>query len=99
MELDRFSKQKRKPGRKRMQGHAARHNWRNQAKKYEALLRSACVRLEQYGVEMPDRVREWWKVQKSLALIGRVNASEFGVLQTMLADEEARMMKINEEFS
>ena len=84
---------------KRPQGHTRRHNWRNRAKKYEALLRSACVRLEQYGVEMPDRVAEWWKVQKSLALIGRINASEFGVLQMRLADEEAKLLRRDEDFS
>ena len=67
-----------------------RHNWRNEAVKLKALLYSACQRLEMYGTEMPARVTEWWKAQKALALMGRVRKSEFGVLQTLMAREEAR---------
>jgi hypothetical protein len=74
-----------------------RHNWRNEAVKLRAIAISACKRLDEYGVEMPDRVAEWWKTQKSLALMGRVRKSEFGVLQMAIAAEEAREEALHRE--
>lgn len=64
--------------------HCNRYNYRNEAVKLRALLLSACKRLDEYGTEMPDRVARWWQVQKTLALVGRVRKSEFGVLQTAI---------------
>lgn len=76
--------------------HATRKNYRNEALKLRALLLSACKRLEDYGVEMPARVASWWSVQKSLALIGRVKKSEFGVLQMAIDAEEKRLEAMND---
>ena len=79
-----------------MRRHANRLNWRNEAVKLRALLLAASRRLEEYGVEMPDRVREWWAVQKSLAIAGRVKRSEFGVLQMAIAAEEKRQEDLSD---
>jgi len=76
--------------------HSNKVNRRNKAIKLRALLLSACKRLDEYGIELPDRVHEWWKAQKNLALIRRMQSSEFGVLQQALAAEEERERKLNE---
>lgn len=71
-----------------------RHNWRNEAVKLRAITLSACKRLEEYGIEMPDRVKEWWVVQKRLALLGRIRKSELGLIQEAIAVEEARQEQL-----
>lgn len=80
----------------RSEGKCNRLNWRNEAVKMRSLLLSACRELERYGVQMPDRVQEWWTAQKSLARARKVQQSEFGVLQTLIAEEEARAERHND---
>ena len=65
-------------------------NSRNDCIKLRELLTLSCKRLDAYGVEMPTKVAEWWQIQKNMALIKRVNSSEFGMLQMAVADQEAR---------
>jgi hypothetical protein len=76
-------------------GGAHRRNRRNECIRLRALLLSACKRLDEYGIEMPDRVARWWQAQKALALMGRIRKSEFGVLQQAIAVEEAREEALN----
>lgn len=74
------------------------HNWRNQAKKCEYLLKSACVLLDEYGIEMPTHLREWWRAQKNLAMVRKTKEGDFGELQTLMDVEEAKEPK-EEDFA
>lgn len=67
-------------------------NWRNEAVRFERLLVSACKTLEAYYPDaMPQDVARYWNAKKTLALMRKEKTSEFGVLQTLLADEEQRI--------
>jgi len=66
------------------------HNYRNESVKLKAHLIQACRHLEQYGIEMDSKLAAWWRAQKTLALIRKQKGSDFGVLQTTIANEEAQ---------
>lgn len=58
------------------------------------LLESACRRLDEYSIELPTRVADWWLIQKNTRLRQRIAASDAGLadraLQVITMEEEMR---------
>lgn len=69
-----------------------RRNTRNSIIHLNQLLTAACRRLDEYGIELPTRVADWWIVRRNTLLRERIERSDAGVadhaLQVITSEEE-----------